>query len=135
MFWLWAVLSVLLLFSTMRHVLPFSHESVVSTGVVVTRSGCSSKGSFSYTYGYEVDGQAYTGKTVWGGFDGVGSCHKLVPGVVIPVTYRADIPSRSMSGTVRTSMKALVCLELGMGFLLFLIVPFSSYFREQRSSR
>ncbi|GGA24894.1 hypothetical protein [Dyella nitratireducens] len=135
MFWLWVVFSVLLFPILMGHVLPFSHGSVTSTGVVVARSGCGSKGAFSYTYRYEVGDQVYTGETQWGGFDGNGTCQELVPGAVVPITYRTDMPSRSMSGTVHTYVKMLVHAVLGVGILLFLVVPFFSYLREQRSSR
>ncbi|GLQ92562.1 DUF3592 domain-containing protein [Dyella acidisoli] len=135
MLWLWGALSVLSLLLWMWHILPFSHGVVVSTGVVIERSGCGSKGVFSYTYGYEVDGQAYTTKTEWGAFDGNGSCQEIRPGVVIPITYRSDDPSRSMSGTVGMSMKMLGRLIVYLTVMCFVLMPFLTYIKQRYFNR
>ncbi|HKO20936.1 MAG TPA: hypothetical protein VJU82_18835 [Acidobacteriaceae bacterium] len=134
MLWFWGVLSVLALIFWTAHVLPFSYGSVVSRGVVVARSDCSSKGSFSYTYSYVVDGQAYTAKSKWGGLDGNWPCQKIVPGVEIPITYRADDPSRSMGSTIRACLKTLA-IVLAFMTVICVTVPFFSYLRQPRENR
>lgn len=131
--WVWGCVCGLVLVCWIVHVVPFSYASVVSKAVVVSRS-CASKG-FSYTYSYEVDGQAYTGATQWGGWDGNGSCQKLEPGVVIPITYRVDDPSRSMSGTVSAWNKTLIFLWVWIAIFSFVILPIPLYIKELRSSR
>ena len=128
----WALASAVLLLFWIIHVLPFSYASVVSRGTVVAHH-CGSKG-FSYTYSYEVDGQAYTGDTQWGGWDGNGACQSLMPGVVVPITYRADDPARSIAGTVQSWGKMLVILLIGIAVLCFVVVPVPLYIKELRSN-
>lgn len=135
MLWLWGVLSVLSLILWMWHIVPYSHGAVVSKGVVVERSGCSSKGLFSYTYRYEVDGLPYTAKTEWGAFDNNGSCQDIRPGVVVPITYRSDNPSRSISGTVGSSIKMLGRLIFYFAVMCFAVIPFLTYIKERYFSR
>lgn len=132
MLWLWGITSALLLIIWLAHVIPFSHGSVVSTGVVVERSGCGSKGAFDYTYRYEVDGQSYTAETKWGGYDGNGSCQELVPGASVPITYRVNNPSRSMGSTVHACMKVLVTNLAFLAVICFVLIPFFGYLKKMR---
>ena len=130
--WVWGLASVVVFLCWFAHVLPFSYASVASNGIVVARH-CGSKG-FSYTYNYEVDGEAYTGESQWGGWDGSGPCQRLVPGAAVPITYRVDEPSRSMGGTVGSWSKMLVKLWVWLAILCFVIVPVPLYIKELRSS-
>ena len=126
---LWGLLNVFLLIMWMAIVSPFTHASVVSEGTVVAVRNCGSKAS-GYTYRYEVNGQAYTGES--GFFDA--RCDTMVPGVtMIPVTYRADNPSQSMSGTVHAANWLLVRLSLVFAMLCLAILPVILYIRSMRS--
>lgn len=127
--WLWGLSNLFLLVMWVVDVSPFTHSSVVSQGTVVAVLNCNTKAS-GYTYRYEVDGQAYTGES--GFFDP--RCDKMVPGVsVIPITYRADNPSRSMSGTVHAANRLLVRLSFAFAVLCLAIVPVLLYVRGTRS--
>lgn len=127
--WLWGLLNVFLLIMWIANVSPFTHASVVSHGTVVAVRNCGTKAN-GYTYRYEVDGQAYTGES--GFFDA--RCDTMVPGVtVIPITYRADNPSRSMSGTVHAANRLLVRLSMVFAMLCLAIVPMLLYVRGMRS--
>ena len=127
--WLWGLSNLFLLVMWVVDIAPFTHSSVVSQGTVVATRNCNTKSS-AYTYRYEVDGQAYTGES--GFFDP--RCDTMVPGVtVIPMTYRADNPSRSMSGTVHAANRLLVRLSLAFAVLCLGIVPVLLYIRGARS--
>jgi hypothetical protein len=131
--WIWGLASAVIVFCLMVHVLPFTYASATSKGVVTARNYWS-KG-YSYTYRYEVDGQAYTGESDLGAWDGNGPYQKLVPGVEVPITYRLDNPSRSMGGTMGTWSKATLRFLLRLAVLCFVILPIPLYIKELRSGR
>jgi hypothetical protein len=131
--WLWGMASTVIVFCIMVHVFPFTYAGVPSKGVVTARD-CWSKG-VSYTFRYEVDGQAYTGKTDFGSWDGNGPCQKLEPGVEVPITYRMDDPSRSTGGTLRTWSQSVLFHLLGIAVFCFVILPIPVYMKELRSNR
>lgn len=113
----------------MIKVSPFTHASVVSSGTVVAVRNCGTK-SNGYTYRYEADGQVYTGES--GFFDA--RCDTMVPGVtVIPITYRADNPSQSMSGTIHAANRLLMRLSLVFAMLCLAVLPVLLYVRSMRS--
>lgn len=125
---LWGVLNVFLMIMWTVNVAPFTHASVVSEGTVVAVRNCGTKAN-GYTYRYEVDGQAYTGES--GFFDA--RCDTMVPGVtVISVTYRADNPSQSMSGTVQAANRLLVRLSLVFAMLCLAVLPVLLYVRSKK---
>jgi hypothetical protein len=126
---LWGLLNVFLVMMWMTKVSHFTHASVVSSGTVVAVRNCGTKAD-GYTYRYEVDGQAYTGES--GFFDA--RCNTMVPGVtVIPITYRADNPSQSMSGTVHAANWLLMRLSLVFAVICLAVLPVLLYVRGMRS--
>jgi hypothetical protein len=128
--WIYVAVSAVIVLCTVIHVLPFTYASMATKGIVTTRD-CWGKG-ISYTFRYDVEGQAYTGKTDLGMWDGTGPCEKLAPGVEVPMTYRMDDPSRSMSGTLGSWSKATGLVLLRLAVFCFVILPVAFYVRDSR---